>query len=68
MQRVHEDDLSGFLLDRETRLNYNHICIPATIDGEVKPKKLENFYDENGLFWEERFGKDVLDDYKKVTR
>ena len=66
MQRVHEDDLSGFLLDRETRLNYNHICIPATIDGEVKPKKLENFYDENGLFWEERFGKDVLDDYKKA--
>ena len=65
MQRVHEDDLSGFLLDRETRLNYNHICIPATIDGEVKPKKLENFYDENGLFWEERFGQDVLDDYKK---
>lgn len=65
MQRVHEDDLSGFLLDRETRLNYNHICIPATIDGEVKPKKLENFYDDNGLFWEERFGQDVLDDYKK---
>lgn len=65
MQRVHEDDLSGFLLDRETRLNYNHICIPATIDGVVKPKKLENFYDENGLFWEERFGQDVLDDYKK---
>ena len=66
MQRVHEDDLSGFLLDRETRLNYNHICIPATIDGEVKPKKLENFYDKNGLFWEERFGQDVLDDYKKA--
>jgi hypothetical protein len=66
MQRVHEDDLSGFLLDRETRLNYNHICIPATIDGEVKPKKLENFYDENGLFWDERFGQDVLDDYKKA--
>ena len=66
MQRVHEDDLSGFLLDRETRLNYNHICIPATIDGVVKPKKLENFYDDNGLFWDERFGQDVLDDYKKA--
>ena len=66
MQRVHEDDLSGFLLDRETRLNYNHICIPATIDGQVKPKKLENFYDDNGLFWDERFGQDVLDDYKKA--
>ena len=67
MQRVHEDDLSGFLLDRETRLNYTHICIPATIDSNnIKPKKLEDFYDENGLFWEERFGQDVLDDYKKA--
>jgi len=67
MQRVHEDDLSGFLLDRETRLNYTHICIPATIDSKnIKPKKLEEFYDENGLFWEERFGQDVLDDYKKA--
>ena len=65
MQRVHEDDLSGFLLDRETRLNYNHLCIPATIDGEVKPKKLADFQDDNGLFWDERFGQDVLDDYKK---
>tara|TARA_R110000803_G_scaffold47989_1_gene99818 strand:+ start:413 stop:1849 length:1437 start_codon:yes stop_codon:yes gene_type:complete len=67
MQRVHEDDLSGFLLDRETRLNYTHICIPATIgSNNIKPKKLEDFYDENGLFWEERFGQDVLDDYKKA--
>ena len=26
MQRIHENDLSGFLLDRETRLNYNNWC------------------------------------------
>ena len=65
MQRVHEDDLSGFLLDRDTRLNYNHICIPATFESRtIKPKKLEKYYDKNGLFWEERFGQDVLDDYK----
>ena len=63
MQRIHENDLSGFLLDRETRLNYNHICIPATEDGNVKPKKLVQFY-EDGYFWKERFGKEVLDDYK----
>ena len=63
MQRIHENDLSGFLLDRETRLNYNHICIPATEDGNVKPKKLIQFY-EDGYFWKERFGKEVLDDYK----
>jgi len=68
MQRVHEDDLSGFLLDRETRLNYKHICIPATnVDGNIKPKSLEKFYNKDtGLFWEDRFSQKVLDDYKNA--
>ena len=68
MQRVHEEDLSGFLLDKETRLNYKHICIPATNeDGNIKPKSLEKYYNkETGLFWEERFSKKVLEDYKNA--
>jgi predicted phage terminase large subunit-like protein len=68
MQRVHEEDLSGFLLDKETRLNYKHICIPATNeDGNIKPKSLGKFYDKKtGLFWEERFSKKVLDDYRSA--
>jgi len=70
MQRVHEEDLSGFLLGRETRLSYKHICIPATSENKeiVKPASLLEYYDKdnNGLFWEERFGQDVLDDYKKA--
>ena len=68
MQRVHEEDLSGFLLDRETRTKYKHICIPATNeDGNIKPKSLGKFYNqENGLFWEDRFSKEVLDDYKSA--
>ena len=68
MQRVHEDDLSGSLLDRETRLNYKHICIPATnTDGNIKPKSLEKFYNKDtGLFWEDRFSQKVLDDYKNA--
>jgi len=68
MQRVHEDDLSGFLLDRETRLNYKHICIPATnTDGNIKPKSLEKFYNKDtGLFWVDRFSQKVLDDYKNA--
>ena len=43
MQRVHEDDLSGFLLDRRNiDSSYKHICIPATNqDGNIKPKSLE---------------------------
>ncbi len=68
MQRVHEEDLSGFLLDQETRFNYNHVCIPATNDdGNIKPKSLEKYYDkETGLFWKDRFSKKVLDDYKSA--
>jgi predicted phage terminase large subunit-like protein len=68
MQRVHEDDLSGFLLDRETRTKYRHICIPATNeDGNIKPKSLEKFYNqETGLFWEDRFSRKILDDYKSA--
>jgi predicted phage terminase large subunit-like protein len=68
MQRVHEDDLTGFLLDRETRLKYKHICIPAKSgDDNIKPKKLEEFYNKDtGLFWEERFSQRTLDDYKSA--
>ena len=68
MQRVHEDDLSGFLLDRETRTKYRHICIPATNeDGNIKPAYLEKFYNkETGLFWEDRFSRKILDDYKSA--
>ena len=69
MQRVHEEDLTGFLLDRDTRFNYNHICIPATNEYEesIKPPQLKKFYDkESGLFWTDRFNKDVLNDYKSA--
>ena len=44
MQRVHEDDLTGFLLGKETRLKYRHVCIPAKSgDGNIKPAYLEKF-------------------------
>ena len=68
MQRVHEEDLTGFLLSKETRLKYKHICIPAKNgDGNIKPQYLEEFYDkETGLFWEERFSQSTLDDYRSA--
>ena len=68
MQRVHEDDLTGFLLGRETRLKYKHICIPAKSgDDNIKPKHLEEFYDKDtGLFWEDRFSQSTLDDYRSA--
>tara|TARA_R110002020_G_scaffold120148_5_gene273848 strand:- start:2421 stop:3869 length:1449 start_codon:yes stop_codon:yes gene_type:complete len=66
MQRIHEDDLSGFLLNSRNQLSYKHICIPATVDGNIKPKKLKSNYDENGLFWTDRFNQRILDDYKQA--
>tara|TARA_R100000805_G_C3623785_1_gene130077 strand:- start:2955 stop:4412 length:1458 start_codon:yes stop_codon:yes gene_type:complete len=67
MQRIHDNDLSGFLLyGRDSRIKYRHICIPAELSDDVKPKSLESFYDKNGLFWTDRFSKDILDDYKQA--
>ena len=67
MQRIHDNDLSGFLLyDNTSRLKYKHICIPAELSDDVKPKKLEKYYDKNGLFWTDRFSKTILDDYKQA--
>ena len=68
MQRVHEDDLTGFLLGKETRLKYKHICIPAKSgDGNIKPAYLEKFYEKDtNLFWKDRFSQKILDDYKSA--
>jgi predicted phage terminase large subunit-like protein len=68
MQRVHEDDLTGFLLGKETRLKYRHVCIPAKSgDGNIKPAYLEKFYEKGTqLFWKDRFSQKILDDYKSA--
>jgi len=67
MQRIHDNDLSGFLLyGADSRLKYQHICIPAELSDDVKPKSLENNYDKDGLFWTDRFSKTILDDYKQA--
>jgi len=68
MQRVHEDDLTGFLLGKETRLKYQHICIPAKSgDGNIKPAYLEKFYEKGtNLFWKDRFSQKILDDYRSA--
>ena len=68
MQRVHEDDLTGFLLGKETRLKYKHICNPAKSGGgNIKPAYLEKFYEKGTqLFWKDRFSQKILDDYKSA--
>lgn len=49
-QRLHYDDLTGFLIDPkgEHKDDYKHICLPAEISKDVSPKELINFY-KDGL-------------------
>ncbi|MAN60445.1 MAG: hypothetical protein CMI60_00730 [Parvibaculum sp.] len=64
MQRVHEDDLSGYLLYNSPD-KHQHICIPAELSSDLKPSHLAEHY-EDGLFWKDRFSKNILDDYKSA--
>lgn len=62
MQRLHEDDLSGYLL-RNNPDSYKHVCIPAESSKILSPKGLLKFYN-NDLFWDTRFSRKILQDYK----
>jgi predicted phage terminase large subunit-like protein len=66
MQRIHENDLSGFLLSGRNQLSYKHICIPATVSADIKPASLKSHYDKDGLFWTDRFSQRILNDYKQA--
>ena len=48
MQRLHDDDTTGYLIKKEG-LKINHICIPAELNSDVKPESLAAFY-VDGLF------------------
>lgn len=53
-QRLHEEDMTGYLLDNQ-KGEWEHICIPAEYDAEiVNPIELKEFYKDN-LFFRNRF-------------
>lgn len=68
MQRLHEEDLSGHLLEKAPE-RHEHICIPVEIDRKnlvkenISPKTLETKFDAAGLFWPTRFSKSVIEDF-----
>jgi predicted phage terminase large subunit-like protein len=69
MQRLHEGDLCGHLLDPETGRpdEYQHICIPGEYDENILvPAELKKYYDEDGLFWKTRFNFNTLKAYKRA--
>ncbi len=63
MQRLHEDDPTGHLLEkaRVTGKPIRHICLPATMEYDVMPACLKQHY-INGLLDPDRLSQQILDD------
>ena len=62
MQRLHENDLTGMLLDKEPD-NWEYICLPAELSDYVKPIELKDNY-VDGLLFPQRLSKDTLKSFK----
>jgi predicted phage terminase large subunit-like protein len=62
MQRLHENDLTGMLLELEPN-EWEHICLPAEYSENVKPAHLKDFY-INGLLFPQRLNYSVLNGFK----
>lgn len=64
MQRLHEEDLTGYLLANHPE-QFTHICLPAEESDQIKPASLRQFYKE-GLLDIKRLGKTILMAFRKV--
>lgn len=68
MQRVHENDLTGHILEKEYG-NWNHLCLPARYERETRSKTILNFTDprteEGEPLWPERYGDKELKELEK---
>lgn len=62
MQRLHENDLTGHLLDLEPE-NWEHICLPAELSYNIKPSNLSEHYID-GLLFPQRLSRTTLDGFK----
>jgi predicted phage terminase large subunit-like protein len=63
MQRLHEEDLTGHLLQSDPE-SYEHICLPGELSDKVRPVEAREFY-RDGLFDPFRFDRKQLAGYKK---
>lgn len=63
-QRLHEEDISGHLLDLRPE-DHELICIPGELADNISPKEIEKYYID-GLFWPGRFSQNQLRAYKKA--
>lgn len=63
MQRLHEDDVTGYLLGQDNE-KIKHICLPAELSDEVRPVELKRFYID-GLLDPVRLSPDILQAQKR---
>ncbi len=77
MQRLHEEDLSGHILDTDD--DFIHLYLPAEFEegrrcvtpiiskgsGRFKDEPWEDWREDGELLWPERFGNEELAQYKK---
>jgi len=63
MQRLHQDDPTGNMLKKKSN-PVRHICLPAELAPNVKPKHLRRFY-VDGLLDPIRFDKEILERLKE---
>jgi len=64
MQRLHEDDLTGYLLKNNPD-EYLHICLPATVSEKVNPPEYVEFY-QDGLLDRNRLSFKTLQSFRKT--
>ena len=58
MQRLHENDTTGYLLSKNK--NIKHICLPALLSENIQPTDLKKYYIDD-LLDRERLSKDILE-------
>ena len=63
MQRLHQNDPTGSLLNRTGGEGIKHICIPAEETDDINPPELRQFY-KKGLMDPTRLPQDVLEEKK----
>lgn len=63
MQRLHSDDVTGYLLNKKKK-KIKHICLPAQLSKFVKPEEVRKNY-VNGLMDPQRLSEEVLDEAKE---
>lgn len=64
-QRLHEDDLTGYLMSRNPD-QYRHFCFPTELCESVSPDEVRDRY-QDGLFFPRRFGWDYIESAKLAT-